>query len=1366
MDENTTNGNSLYHMIFGVPPQKLCCFESMNHAYFNPIELLAVVTIVHAGVLVVPKIGIMIWTILIRLHVVPDHSDRLEHKGDYQISEEGSNDTEAYVIEGQKNRGPRQQPMATNDDPTSKIKHPYKLSKRNVNRVPPSTPSSHASSYSASSAPRRALSEASYPQMPNYTSYSNNHNQPSGRLPMSSDTPSKTSPRRRPSTSTSNIESTLSQFNLSDASNEKLLAQAMMRELASAVKLIFVAAYACFACFAWYNYRVFVGPDSLEETGLTMSVFYASLALHKPFFLAIFMVLQAMSESVYSSYLDSSLLPIDRLGIDISSILNFGVSRAIFFVTSVSCLLWMFWVLWLSGREITWLLLGHLPFVVVFIGIPIMLVLPFNIAARKFLYSRDEKGYLQSIHFDTLVSIKAFVAIFIVVPPMMLQFYGSSGSLKGYTGFQDIPFMFEDELERFLRFIPWLFGSGTPVENVEVNDNPDISHCLSQTVLAVTCVVSVLEVAVLRLLRRFTTLEPFHNDQVSSSSIFQRIGSIIQGFHSLSMSIVCKKQESPIFVDSGTWLSCYGMFGKRKGSPTRITVTGDEITGEFNELNLEIKKHWDEASFIDMQSTRVYGDIRCLGVCKRLEEVNFNSTLVKGNIRVFGEIPQVKVIRMSNSMVEGDIDPLGKCLALREVELLNSKVSGNVDVFENCPELQKVGLWDTEVTGNINAFKFTPKLRKLSLMKTCVHGNVETFKSCPQLCVLIIQSSNEIHGDISAFQYNKKLEKLGVFRSNIQGNIEVFKSAFKLIRLSLTECQLIFGDLNVLSCHQKLETIDLSDTQIVGSLQDLRSCIALRVLKLKNTKVTGALVAFEALQHVIEIHLDNTNICGDIFSLSCCKNAEVLSLSNTSVTGDVSRLTGFDKLEYVDMSFTQLSGNINATETNMHLRVLILENTHVMGDINAIVRLENLHELNLSGTQVTGDIILFRDLQYLEVVILSRTLIFGDISVFKMTPRLRKLNLYGCSAVTGDLSVFANTPQLQLLDLYKCPEITGSIDIVTYLSRLSSLSLDSAKVFGNVPSLIHKTKLREVRFGRMNLTGNLSIFQNLTRLNVLVILSDRKVNGSIKVFSRCQSLHEIELSGSRITGNLVDFAYHFKIKMLTLYRTSVAGDLSSLCKLKSLQKIDLRFSPVAGSIEALRASRRLENIMLADCPNITGDISCLIKFKDLVDVVLGGCVQIKGNVSVFESTPLVQKLDLCGTHVSGSISVFGSLDHIRELNLKHTLIKGSFNSLKSCKRLENVSLAHTDIHGDISAFSDANKLEVLSLYGCKKVTGDIGAVRNCVKLQLLSLFGTAVTGDILNLRDCMDLRSLYVRSTALENQADRMKEVLPYCRFL
>lgn len=153
-------------------------------------------------------------------------------------------------------------------------------------------------------------------------------------------------------------------------------------------------------------------------------------------------------------------------------------------------------------------------------------------------------------------------------------------------------------------------------------------------------------------------------------------------------------------------------------------------------------------------------------------------------------------------------------------------------------------------------------------------------------------------------------------------------------------------------------------------------------------------------------------------------------------------------------------------------------NTYEVGVTNTLYQLhiedfkysKGLHDLYITTSNITGNMFSTKDLPNIYRVYFNNSNVEGNLELFKYSVKLDSLNVGG--KITGDISVLSN------LNLRECiianKYITGDISVFENYSNLEILNISNSMVYGDISVLKKLPKLKMLSCSNNNkLSGNL-----------------------------------------------------------------------------------------------------------------------------------------------------------------------------------------------------------------------------------------------------------------------------------------------------
>ena len=290
-------------------------------------------------------------------------------------------------------------------------------------------------------------------------------------------------------------------------------------------------------------------------------------------------------------------------------------------------------------------------------------------------------------------------------------------------------------------------------------------------------------------------------------------------------------------------------------------------------------------------------------------------------------------------------------------------------------------------------------------------------------------------------------------------------------------------------------------------------------------------------------------------------------------------------------------------------------------------------------------------------------------------------------------------------------------------------------------------------------------------------LKSTNVSGSINDL-KLGSIHTIDLSDTKVHGNISALAGAKELQQVLLGHTLVSGSVAHLQGTKYLQLNFSHAGGIFGDVEALAKSLEKSPITSLDLDStkVKGSICNMARLYELRALHLCD-TRVSGDLVCFQSAiddarrrfgygyePNLQKLCLSFTQVTGSITHLGrAAVWLRELHLSRTAVSGSFDGFfgyyvregdsRPLPVLEVLDLSHTNVNGELrrietielrelnlketkvaGRLEDWNDLQVHTLVtlvlSMTKIRGNISALQHAENLREVDLSDTDVAGQI------------------------------------
>ncbi|KAJ7945343.1 putative Receptor protein kinase [Quillaja saponaria] len=255
------------------------------------------------------------------------------------------------------------------------------------------------------------------------------------------------------------------------------------------------------------------------------------------------------------------------------------------------------------------------------------------------------------------------------------------------------------------------------------------------------------------------------------------------------------------------------------------------------------------------------------------------------------------------------------------------------------------------------------------------------------------------------------------------------------------------------------------------------------------------------------------------------------------------------------------------------------------------------------------------------------------------------------------------------------------------LTTLQHLDLSQNKFYGPIPSRINELwALNYLNLSMNGFKGGLpGGITNLQQLKVLDLHSNELWGGIGDVSSALRNVEYVDLSYNKFYGGLEDFSslansvHYVNLSHNRLNGGFFKGD--SIALFRNLEVLDLGYNQISGELPSLGPLPNLRILRL-------------------------GNNQLYGPIpeQLFESSMLVEELDLSGNGFTGSILVINSTT-LTVLNVSANELSGSLPT--SLRRCEIMDLSRNMFSGDISVMQNWEAtLEILDL-SSNKLSGSV-----------------------------------------------------------
>ncbi|XP_014501046.2 receptor-like protein 12 [Vigna radiata var. radiata] len=493
--------------------------------------------------------------------------------------------------------------------------------------------------------------------------------------------------------------------------------------------------------------------------------------------------------------------------------------------------------------------------------------------------------------------------------------------------------------------------------------------------------------------------------------------------------------------------------------------------------------------------------------------------------------------------------------------------------------------------------------------------------------------------------------------------------------------------------------------------------------------------------------------------LGSLSNLRYLDLSSCGFDGKIPAQFGsLSHLKYLNLAYNFLEGPILRQLGNLsHLIYLDLRDNDLEGNIpSQLGNLSNLHELYIGGV---GALKIGDGGQWLSNLISLTHLYLTSISnlyhshslpqMIGKLPKLRELSLFDCSLTDNFFlslrpSILNFSTSLTVLDLSENTLMSTMIFqwVANFTPNLVELHLSHNLIEGSVPnhfglamssleqldlffnkfkvevlqSFMNICTLKSLDMGKNSLNQSLSsILHNLSNAcarNSLqeLDLSSSQISGSFPNFSIFTTLKILDLSGNQLSGKIPESILPSRLESLSLLFNFLEGEIpKSFGNTCTLHSLDMSYNLLSGEFSLIFqhlsgcAKNVLQDLKLGG-NNINGTFPDLSRFSNLKILDLS-YNQLTGEIPEGNQLPSqLESLSIGSNFLEGGIpKSFGNACALRLLNMFNNSLRQEFplivHHLSGCARysLESLDLGWNQINGTLPDLSIFSSLKILSL---------------------------------------------------------------------
>ncbi|XP_048547769.1 receptor-like protein EIX1 [Triticum urartu] len=413
---------------------------------------------------------------------------------------------------------------------------------------------------------------------------------------------------------------------------------------------------------------------------------------------------------------------------------------------------------------------------------------------------------------------------------------------------------------------------------------------------------------------------------------------------------------------------------------------------------------------------------------------------------------------------------------------------------------------------------------------------------------------------------------------------------------------------------------------------------------------------------MVELDSSDNNLVGMIpSSMKNLCNLERLFSSGNNINGSITRLfnrlpiCSRNKLQRLFLPNSNLTGSLPTTlvQSLVKLSQLVLYHNKLTGHVPVWLGELRLRELYLSYNNLDG--VMHED----------------HLSRLDM---LEELNLSDNSITIATSPTWVPPFNLRLIHLRSCKLGPKFPAWLQWQTRVWSIDISNTSIKDMVPDWFWIAASSAVYLNIRNnhITGVLPSTMEFMR-GIEMDFSSNQLGGSIPKLPI--NLTDLDLSGNNVVGPVPSDIGAPWLKTLILYNNMISGAISSLCKLRSLQFLDLSTNNLSGSISDClvnesSTSLSIINLRLRNNNFSGGFPSLLQKCPQLVFLDLGHN-QFSGTLPAWigEKLPSLSFLQLRSNMFYGHIPVeLTKLVNLQYLDLAHNNISGTIpGSIVNCK---------------------------------------------------------------------------------------------------
>ena len=490
------------------------------------------------------------------------------------------------------------------------------------------------------------------------------------------------------------------------------------------------------------------------------------------------------------------------------------------------------------------------------------------------------------------------------------------------------------------------------------------------------------------------------------------------------------------------------------------------------------------------------------------------------------------------------------------------------------------------------------------------------------------------------------------------------------------------GETPMIEQDDSFDTLSIMDCNTIGNIESLASDTMIKNLILSGSNVAGDIKDLNSIEKLEVIDFHNTRVDGDIKSLDSLENLKDFNINCTGVGGDIGDVHALENLEFFDINDTNLHGDLSDIRRNMPKLVEIWLSADttagIKGNISGLAGMGSLQRIHLSGQGITGDIAVLGSFTKLQRAHFANCNVEGEFETILHAEFIPEPSSGGDN---DDESGAGESYVLSDVEFINIPTLNGKTAGIGVLKDMTHLCLNGVGVIARLIDFAELTNMKNLELIDIDLTGSLTHISGLSQLETLTLS---------QTFAGHKYMPTREMLKRGVLQPLSDTV---KVSAADYYKET-----------EDPQK-DNEIEPSSSDIGILSGMGNLEYLSIHSLPFISGDIMTAIRsLGKLQNLRIADCPKLSGNISAISGLGELKNLWLSGCHITGDVSSITRID-LFKLGLNDIDAYGNMSCFRNMENLEGVTLFCDRIRGDFGQI--AGNLPYLEFYNTGKPTKDI-----------------------------------------------------------